>query len=92
MGNVMTRQARLLSGLIVLLLLAACGGSQRAGVFAVKKGMTKEQVQKLAGRTYRSSGPDCWLYHASRHGTAIDGMRFCFTDGKVSGIQTAVHG
>jgi hypothetical protein len=79
--------------LVVVVLLAACGGSQKAtGVFAVKKGMTEQQVQNLAGPTYRGSGPNCWLYQASKKGTAVDGMRFCFRNGKVFRIQTAVHG
>jgi hypothetical protein len=52
--------------------------------------MTEQQVQKLAGSPYRT-GPNCWLYHASKKGTSIDGMRFCFTNGQVSLVQTAVH-
>jgi outer membrane protein assembly factor BamE (lipoprotein component of BamABCDE complex) len=78
-------------GLVVLVaVLAGCGDSTASGVFAVKKGMTKQQVQKLAGSPYRF-GPNCWLYDASKKGTSIDGMRFCFTQGQVSLVQTSVH-
>ena len=72
-------------------LLAACGGSHKAtGVFAVKQGMSKQQVRTVAGPPYRS-GPNCWLYHASKQGTSIDGMRFCFTNGEVSRIKISMH-
>jgi outer membrane protein assembly factor BamE (lipoprotein component of BamABCDE complex) len=87
-----------LSGLV---LSAGCGESHETNgvtnsgitnsVFAVTKGMTKEQVRELAGRPYRSDR-NCWLYHASRAGTNVDGRRFCFTNGRVSLVQTAVHG
>ncbi len=40
---------------------------------------------------YRA-GPNCWLYHATKKVTSVDGMRFCFTFGRVSVIQTAQHG
>ncbi len=91
MNGVMTRNFSLALGLVVLVVvLAGCGGSKTTRVFAVKKGMTKQQVQKLAGSPYRS-GPNCWLYHASKKGTPIDGMRFCFTHGRVSLVQTSVH-
>jgi hypothetical protein len=73
------------------LLLAACGASHRTtGVFAVKNGMTKQQVQKAAGTPFRA-GPNCWLYHASKAGTNIVGMRFCFTNGRISLVQTSIH-
>jgi hypothetical protein len=76
---------------IVVALLAACGSSQKAtGVFAVKKGMTRAQVRSVAGSPYRVGG-GCWLYHATKNGTSIDGMRFCFMHGKVSRMQTALH-
>lgn len=93
MNGVMTRNLSFLAlGLLVLVaVLAGCGGSHKAtGVFAVKDGMTKQQVQKLAGSPYHA-GPNCWLYRASKKGTSIDGMRFCFTNGEVSLIQTSVH-
>ena len=79
-------------GLFVLVaVLAGCGSKKPSGVFAVKQGMTKNQVRSLAGIPYRA-GPTCWLYHASKEGTAIDGMRFCFTNDQVTLVQTAVHG
>jgi hypothetical protein len=80
-------------GVLVLgVVLAGCGGSHKAsGVFTVKKGMTKQRVHKVAGSPYRA-GPNCWLYHASKKGTSIDGMRFCFTNGRVSLMQIAQHG
>ncbi len=92
MNEVMTRNFSFLALALVVLVgvLAGCGGSKATGVFAVKKGMTKQQVQKLAGSPYRS-GPNCWLYHASKKGTSIDGMRFCFSNGQVSLVQTSVH-
>ena len=90
----MTRNLPLLVlGLLVLVaVLSGCGSSHKAaGVFAVKEGMTKQQVQNAAGSPYRS-GAKCWLYHASKKGTAIDAMRFCFVNGQVALIQTGVHG
>jgi hypothetical protein len=81
--------------LLALLAVAAggCGGSRKpTGVFDIKTGMTKQQVQRLAGRPYQV-GTRCWLYRASKpSNTSIDGMRFCFTNGRVSLVQTAVHG
>jgi hypothetical protein len=73
---------------------AGCGGSSKAGVFEVKKGMTQAQVIAAAGHPYLRGGPAgraCWDYRASKKGTSIDGMRFCFTNGRVSLVQTAVH-
>ena len=76
----------------VVMLLAACGNSHKTtGVFAVKKGMTPAQVRSVAGSPYRVGGR-CWLYHATKSGTSIDGMRFCFMHGKVSRTQTSLHG
>jgi hypothetical protein len=71
--------------------LSACGGHKNAGVFAVERGMTKQQVQKRAGHPYHA-GPSCWLYRGIKKGTSIDAMRFCFTNGRVSLIQTGMHG
>jgi hypothetical protein len=76
--------------LVLVGALAGCGASKATDVFAIKNGMTKQQVQKLAGSPYRL-GRNCWLYHASKEGTTIDGMRFCFTNGHVSLIQTSAH-
>jgi hypothetical protein len=88
----MSRTRLLLPLLLVVGLAAACGGSHKAtGVFAVKKGMTQAQVRSVAGSPYRVGG-GCWLYHATRKDTSIDGMRFCFMHGKVSHMQTALHG
>lgn len=78
--------------MVGVLVLAGCGGSHRAGnVFAVTTGMTMQQVRSVAGTPYRA-GPNCWLYHATKQGTSIDGMRFCFTNEHVSLVQTSVHG
>jgi hypothetical protein len=89
----MTRR-RLLLPLLLVVALAACGGSHQAtGVFAVKEGMTRAQVRSVAGVPGPGpSGDGCWFYHATKKGTSIDGMRFCFSRGKVVEIQTAVHG
>jgi len=73
-----------------VVVLVGCGAAKQSGVFAVKSGMTKQQVQKIAGTPYRA-GPNCRQYHASKKNTSIDGMRFCFTNGRVSQIQTAMH-
>lgn len=87
----MCRGRLLVPLLIVVVLLAACGSSHKAtGVFAVKKGMSQAQVRSVAGSP--DSGGGCWLYHATKNATSIDGMRFCFVHGKVSRIQTALHG
>ncbi|MGD0167825.1 MAG: hypothetical protein ABSC51_11175, partial [Gaiellaceae bacterium] len=74
----------------MVIVAAGCGGHKVSGVFSVKKGMTQQQVRKLAGAPY-ARGSRCWLYHASKKGTPIDGMRFCFKNGRVSLVQTAVH-
>ena len=88
MNSVMRRNLPLLALclLVLVAVLAGCGGSHKAtGVFAVKKGMTKQQVQKAAGSPYRA-GSNCWVYNASKKGTSIDAMRFCFTNGQVARI------
>jgi outer membrane protein assembly factor BamE (lipoprotein component of BamABCDE complex) len=87
--------------LSTLVLSAGCGESHQTNavtnkgipnaVFAVTKGMTKEQVRELAGKPYRSNR-NCWLYHATKAGTNVDGRRFCFTNSRVSLVQTAQHG
>lgn len=83
---------RLLPPLLFVVALAACGGSHKAaGPFAVENGMTRAQVRSLAGAP-GPSGNGCWFYHATKKGTSIDGMRFCFSRDKVVRIQTAVHG
>ncbi len=69
---------------------AGCGGHKVSGVFSVKKGMTQQQVRKVAGAPYTRT-PSCWLYHASKKGTPIDAMRFCFKNGRVSLVQTGIH-
>jgi hypothetical protein len=93
MRNGMTRPVLLIALVVLSVFLVGCGGSHKAtGVFAVKKGMTRQQVRKLAGPNYRGSGRNCWLYPASKKGMAIDGIRFCFSEATVSEIQTAVHG
>jgi hypothetical protein len=75
--------------------VAACGGSGSAnGPFAVRKGMTAKEVRATAGAPYRVGGPygrGCWFYRAVKRGTSIDGMRFCFSHGRVSLVQTATH-
>ena len=60
--------------------------------------MTRAQVRALAGNP-QVAGPRCWLYRfvlndgtTQMNGSSIDGMRLCFTDGRVSLVQTAVHG
>lgn len=91
LGHLMGRSRLLVPLLIVVVLLAACGSSNKAaGVFAVKKRMTQAQVRSVAGSPYHVAR-GCWLYHAAKNGTSIDGMRFCFMRGKVSRIQTALH-
>jgi hypothetical protein len=76
--------------LILAVGLAAAAGcaSQRTGGMITVKGMTGQQVRAVAGTPHRPAA-SCWLYSASRTGTSIDGMRFCFTNGRVSLIQAA---
>jgi hypothetical protein len=92
--EVLMTSRRFLLPLAVVVVLAACGGSHKAtGVFAVEKGMTRAQVRSVAGAPGPSpSGKGCWFYHATKKGTSIDGMRFCFSRGKVALMQTALHG
>jgi outer membrane protein assembly factor BamE (lipoprotein component of BamABCDE complex) len=83
-----------IAALAVLFGLTACGGGSAHDVFAVKKGMTRAEVLSTAGKPYRRNGPygrGCWFYRASKKGTSIDGMTFCFVNGRVSLVQTAVH-
>ena len=63
-------------------------------VWAVQTGMTDREVVSLAGPPIPwRSGPHCWQYHASKAGTSIDGLAFCFDEaGRVAAIKTAVHG
>jgi hypothetical protein len=91
----MSRVALCVAVLAALPLLAACGGHKSSGVFSVTKGMSRAQVIAIAGKPYRRGGavgPNCWFYRASKKGTSIDGMRFCFKAGRVSKVQFAVHG
>jgi hypothetical protein len=69
--------------------LTACG-PKHDNVFAVKRGMTKQEVRATACAPSRT-GRHCWLYHAKKHGTSIEGMRICFTDGRVSLKQISMH-
>jgi hypothetical protein len=77
-------------------MLAGCGGGAKAhDPFAIKKGMTPDQVRATAGKPYRVGGPygrGCWFYRAEKNGTSIDGVRLCFKSGGVSLLQTAEHG
>lgn len=58
----------------------------------IRVGMTDRQVVNVAGAPVPwLSGPRCWFYRTHRPGTAIDGMGFCFSAGRVDAIQTAVH-
>jgi hypothetical protein len=63
-------------------------------VWAVQTGMTDREVVSLAGAPIPwRSGPHCWQYHASKPGTSIDGLAFCFDRrGRVAAIKTGVHG
>jgi hypothetical protein len=71
--------------------LASCGSSHDSSdVFAVKEGMTKAQVLTVAGAPDRVA-LTCWSYDAHKEGTLIYQRRFCFTDGRVSKAQTAIH-
>ena len=88
-------------------ILTACGGHKTgrtttqptpSAPLAVKKGMTKAQVRALAGEA-QVAGSDCWLYRFvlknsgnQLNGSSINGMRSCFTHGRVSLVQTAQHG
>lgn len=63
------------------------------GVWAVQTGMTDREVATLAGPPIPwRSGPHCWQYHASKPGTSIDALAFCFDRaGRVAAIKTGVH-
>jgi hypothetical protein len=61
--------------------------------WVVKVGMTNREVVASAGAPVPwMSGPHCWFYRASKPGTSIDGLGFCFASGRVTAIKTAVHG
>jgi hypothetical protein len=77
---------------VAVLMLAPSGGGRKAaqpGVFTVSEGMTKSQVRAKAGTPWRE-GPRCWVYRRVKPGTNIVGMRFCFTRGRVSLVQTSL--
>jgi len=63
-------------------------------VWAVQKGMSDREVASLAGHPIPwRSGPNCWNYDASKVGTSIDALAFCFDrTGHVAAIRTRVHG
>ncbi len=61
--------------------------------WGVKRGMTDREVGTIAGAPVPwLSGPRCWLYRKDKPGTSIDGARYCFTRGRVTLVQIAVHG
>ena len=61
--------------------------------WAVKVGMSDGQVADLAGAPVPwMSGPHRWIYHAKRSDTSIDGLVLVFTSGRLSAVETAVHG
>jgi outer membrane protein assembly factor BamE (lipoprotein component of BamABCDE complex) len=64
--------------------------------FAVKRGMTKQQVRTLAGDPLVGSPPapgrDCWFYAPSKKDITIHAIRFCFTNGRVSLIRASIPG
>jgi hypothetical protein len=66
---------------------------QPTNVWGVVAGMTDRQVVAIAGAPVPGlSGPRCWVYKHNKPGTSVDGARYCFTDGRVTLVQTAVHG
>jgi hypothetical protein len=83
---------RVLAGaaVVVAIVAAGCGGRQ-PNALSIRVGMTRSQVVDTAGAPVRP-GPRCWLYRASKRGTAIDAVRVCFAGAKVAHVQTGVHG
>ena len=60
---------------------------------AIRIGMSDRQVVAIAGAPVPwMSGPHRWFYRTRRPGTAVDGVGFCFSAGRVTAIRTAVHG
>lgn len=66
-------------------------GTERAeaDAFSVTEGMTKADVLKIAGPP-RRKGPRCWNYRKAQPGTNVVGRRFCFSNGRVSLVQTSL--
>jgi len=64
-------------------------GSAKKDPFRIRPGMSKQQVEDVAGEP--DSTPRCWLYQATKLGTGIEGLRICFAHGVVSLIQTSQH-
>jgi hypothetical protein len=93
----MKRRISLIIAFAVLgtvILVAGCSGRKASGVFSVKRGMTEQQVRKVAGAPHartRYGKSFCLRYYATKHGTPIDGMCFCFASGRVSLVQTSMH-
>jgi hypothetical protein len=89
--------SRVLAGvlLVAAVALAGCGAhhpSVATRTAKVRVGMTRADVRRVAG-TPRHEGPRCWLYRwVPQAGSAEDGRRICFADGRVARIQIAVHG
>ena len=76
---------------IPLMLDSATGRACDAALARVERRLTRAEVTTLLGRPDRASR--CWLYRwPPDHSSAIDGVRLCFSDDRVSLVQTAVHG
>jgi hypothetical protein len=77
--------ARKIACALAVLVLAGCGGSHNP--WAVKNGMTQEEVRSRAGHpesVQRFKGESCWAYPAHKKGTSIDYLTFCFRNGRVA--------
>ena len=68
----------------------AAGKACDAALATLHDGDSRRQVATALGRPDRA--PRCWLYRWPPGAAAGDGARICFSGGRVSTVQTAVHG
>jgi hypothetical protein len=73
------------------MLFRAEGSACDYALATLERGVTRDRTRLALGRPDRS--PRCWLYRWSPNtASAVDGARICFSNGRVSFIETAVHG
>lgn len=73
-------------GLIAAAAAKACDAELRS----LHTGATERQVAAALGAPDRT--PRCWLYRWPPSTGSVDGARICFSSGRATLVQTAVHG
>jgi hypothetical protein len=92
MNNVTTHfsKALALAALSLSILASGCGGhSRKLDASAIRVGMSKPQVKRVAGTPSRTT-QHCWIYRLPHPTADLDARRVCFADGRVAVIQRGV--